>query len=85
MLCVLNFIPDRRSSKNCMCTVSFFKCLRTTSLHVLTRSYKTAWEDLYRLSPCIIRTPLLQLKSVGIYVSVYNPHPDLTQMSLHTN
>ena len=30
-------------------------------------------------------TPLLQLKSVDIYVSVYNPHPDLTQMSLHTN
>ena len=33
--------------------------------------------------------PLLQLKSVGIYVSVYNPHPDFmhgqTQMSLHTN
>ena len=35
----------------------------------------------YRLSPCIIRTPLLQLKSVGevdIYVSVYNPHPYFT-------
>ena len=46
----------------------------------------------YRLSPCIIRIPLLQLKSVekmGIYVSVYNPPPDFmhgqTQMLLHTN
>ena len=40
---------------------------------------------------CIIRTPLLQHKSVekSIYVSVYNPHPDFmhgqTQMLLHTN
>ena len=44
---------------------------------------------IYRLPPCIIRTPLLQLKSVEkkvvIYVSVYNPHPDFMQMSFHTN
>ena len=44
MFHVLNFITDHRSSKTCMETVAFQK-LRNTSLHVLTRSYNTAWED----------------------------------------